>query len=124
MPPLDVVILKSLIGAKGGLEKYTLRLAKAFYEKGCRVIILTTVSKKRPIKEVEYATIVPLFNEGFFSFLNVCKFAKKASLWLKNHPSSYVFGLDRNEWQTHYRAGNGVHAAYLKRRKLNEGFFK
>ena len=35
-----------------------------------------------------------------------------------------VFGLDRNSYQTHYRAGNGVHAAYLNRRMQDEGFFK
>jgi UDP-glucose:(heptosyl)LPS alpha-1,3-glucosyltransferase len=32
--------------------------------------------------------------------------------------------MDRNSFQTHLRAGNGVHAAYLEMRKKSEGFLK
>jgi UDP-glucose:(heptosyl)LPS alpha-1,3-glucosyltransferase len=41
--------------------------------------------------------------------------------WLKQNPDGIVFGMDRHKAQTHLRAGNGVHAAYLKSRILAEG---
>lgn len=124
MPQHDIIFLKSLLGARGGLEKYTLRLAKAFAEKGLKVAIYTTSSKKRPLPKEADIDIFSLYEEGFFSFLNVLKFNKAVNKMLKLHPSKIVFGLDRNTFQTHYRAGNGVHAAYLERRKQTEGFFK
>jgi UDP-glucose:(heptosyl)LPS alpha-1,3-glucosyltransferase len=43
---------------------------------------------------------------------------------LKEHPTEIVLGLDRNRSQTHIRAGNGVHAAYLQSRLLTEGRLK
>lgn len=120
----DIVFLKSLLGSNGGLEKYTLRLAKAFSEKGLKVAILTTTSKKKELPIEPSIDIITLFEEGPLSFLNVKKFDYEVNKWLKNNPVKIVFGLDRNSFQTHYRAGNGVHEAYLKRRKKNEGFFK
>lgn len=120
----NVVILKSLLGAGGGLEKYTTRLAKAFKESGCRVTILTSTSKKRPLPVIDGIEIISLCNEGLFSVLNILNFANKAAEWLSKNPSPIIFGLDRNFFQTHYRAGNGVHAAYLERRKKMEGRLK
>ena len=35
-----------------------------------------------------------------------------------------VFGMERNRFQTHIRAGNGVHAAFLKSRLASEGVLK
>jgi UDP-glucose:(heptosyl)LPS alpha-1,3-glucosyltransferase len=124
MPQRDIIFLKSLLGAGGGLEKYTLRLAKAFVRRGFNVTILTTTSKKRPLPKEPGIEIISLHKEGFFSFFNVIKFDKEVKKQLKRKPAAFVFGLDRNSFQTHYRAGNGVHASYLERRKQNEGFLK
>lgn len=44
--------------------------------------------------------------------------------WLSNTSADLVFGMDRNRFQTHIRAGNGVHAVYLESRKKTEGHFK
>ncbi len=43
---------------------------------------------------------------------------------LKKHPHDVVLGFERTRHQTHIRAGNGVHAAYLALRKSKEGFLK
>ena len=42
--------------------------------------------------------------------------------WQKTHSADIVFGIDRTSNQTHIRAGNGVHAAYLQRRREHENY--
>ena len=51
------------------------------------------------------------------SVASVIHFNLLCEQYLKTHQTPIVFSLDRNSFQTHLRAGNGVHAAYLKRRK-------
>jgi len=44
--------------------------------------------------------------------------------WLGSNGYDVVFGMDRHSFQTHYRAGNGVHAAYLDRRRATASSLK
>lgn len=122
MPP-KLVLLKSNMGASGGLEKYTSRLAKAFHDKGIDTTILTSTSRKKPSPSLD-VPLIPLCKESKISALNLYRFDKECQKWLEKNPTPLIFGLDRNQFQTHYRAGNGVHAAYLARRCRQEGFFK
>lgn len=120
-PPLSITLLKSTISHLGGLEKYALRLLSAFEKKGCAVTLLTTGSTK------SIETSAQVLSHSFshnISFLKVSEFDKFCQNTLKEHPSAIVFGLDRNRQQTHIRAGNGVHMAYLERRKRHEGLIK
>ncbi len=59
-----------------------------------------------------------------FSLYHHLKFDAACRFYLKKNPHDIVFGMERNRSQTHYRAGCGVHAAYLERRKLFEGAAK
>ncbi|HSX25457.1 MAG TPA: glycosyltransferase family 4 protein [Chlamydiales bacterium] len=102
-----VVILKSRAGHCGGLEKYSARIAAAFAEKGARVSLLGGESVAK-----------------WPSFLRLEQYDRYVQTWLKNNPADLVFGMDRNRHQTHLRAGNGVHAAYLKSRIAAEGRLK
>ncbi len=115
---MNVVLLKSSIGSKGGLEKITKRFIKALIEKGCQVTLLTTVSPKKPLPTLHPdLNVVVLGKEGPLSFWNLLFFDYKVKQWLKENPHEVVFGFDRNSYQTHIRAGNGCHAAYLKLRQ-------
>ena len=58
------------------------------------------------------------------SFIQLLYFDKACAHYLKNNPSPIVLSLDRTRRQTHIRAGNGVHAAYLKHRAKEEGALK
>jgi UDP-glucose:(heptosyl)LPS alpha-1,3-glucosyltransferase len=51
------------------------------------------------------------------SCLGILHFDKACHDYIQRHPTPIVFSLDRNRFQTHLRAGNGVHAAYLKKRE-------
>lgn len=116
----QIVFLKSGSAKQGGLEKYTRRLIAGFVNKGHAVTLLTSgkVEQEAGFEKIS------LCSKNKLSYLHLHSFDKAAKEWVKKNNPDIVFGLDRNSYQTHYRAGNGVHAAYLSRRTLDEGFFK
>jgi UDP-glucose:(heptosyl)LPS alpha-1,3-glucosyltransferase len=116
-----VVLLKSRAGNCGGLEKYASRIALGFVEKGAKVSVLTTGSPKQFLPSVSF---YPVKTSPWPAFLRMEQFDRFAQEWLKKERADLVFGMDRNRFQTHVRAGNGVHVAYLKSRILTEGKFK
>lgn len=122
MDRAPVVLLKSSLGSQGGLEKVCFRLAKGLIARGHPVTILTSTSPKKPLPAIEGVTIIPLLSMSPFSFINALFFDAHVKKWLQKHPHEIVFGFDRNSFQTHIRAGNGCHAAYLKLRR--ENFFR
>lgn len=118
-----VALLKTGGKRQGGLEKYTCRLAEAFVARGCQVTLLTTGEGVHGNLPPE-ADVVSLGPQRWLSFAHVWEFNRLCHRWLNNNPQDIVFGMDRTTHQTHYRAGNGVHAAYLSRRKDTEGILK
>lgn len=120
MPHPHIAFTKERFDRKGGLEKYTSRLIDAFCQRGCRVTLLTTGKPKMP-SEVE---VIDLGAPHPLSAVNIWQFNRRCTQWLQSHSYDCVFGADRTTRQTHYRAGNGVHAAFLDRRAGNEGGLK
>lgn len=120
MSKRTVTILKSRLSNIGGVEKYTWRIAKAFSERNCQVNILTTGN----CPSQEGINIISLDRPRFLSFFHLKQFEEKCCQWLKDNPTDIIFGMDRNSHQTHYRAGNGVHAAYLSRRSRESSLLK
>jgi len=92
---------------RGGLEKYTKRLADGFSQKGHDVTLLTSDKKSR------------------FSLYQLLQYDRYCKKYIESEKPDIIFGMERNFClQTHYRAGNGCHAAYLERRKMREGIVK
>lgn len=117
---MKVVLLKARAGNHGGLEKYAARIAKAFAGRGAEVTILTTGRALPDSPFPAYAKkTVP-----WPAFVRMEQFDGFVRGWLQKHPADLVFGMDRNREQTHIRAGNGVHAAYLESRVVTEGRLK
>jgi UDP-glucose:(heptosyl)LPS alpha-1,3-glucosyltransferase len=117
---MKVAILKGHLGPGGGLEKTTLRLARRFADHGCVVTILTTGQPP---------SLPGILCHSFgakkrWSYQQLLHFDKACQEWLLKNPQDVVFGMERNASQTHYRAGSGVHAAYLQRRELTDPFWK
>lgn len=128
---LHVAILKGRLAptlSMGGVEKYTMRVAKAFVEAGCRVTLLTTPPKRMKSQPRSFSLPFDVVSfEGCnstFSYHYLRQFDKKCLEWITSHQPDIVLGMDRNTYQTHYRAGNGVHRSYLARRYKAESFFK
>lgn len=115
---MRVVFLKSNAEATGGLELYTRKLAEAFCEKH-EVTLLTTGKASS-----DHFETLSLCETSKFTLQHLIRFDAKAQAWIRSHQPDIVFGMERNCFQTHYRAGSGVHAAYLKRRKRVEGSWK
>lgn len=115
-----VVLIKSKLGKTGGLEKHALRLASAFRERNCNVTLLTSEppETKFPIDIISLKALKKP------AFLHMESFDKAVRKWLEDHPARVIFGLERGRFQTHLRAGTGVHAAYLERRRELESRWK
>lgn len=115
-----VVFLKSRLSHLGGLEKYTRRLADAFARQECRVQILTT-GRGDSWEGVE---VISLGETSKFSLEHLRRFDLWAQNWVQKEEPEIIFGMERNTFQTHYRAGSGVHAVYLKQRAFVDSWFK
>jgi UDP-glucose:(heptosyl)LPS alpha-1,3-glucosyltransferase len=113
-----VALIKSRIAFSGGQEKYARRLAEAFQKRGCEVTLLTTGPKIPSIHTVSLA------DDSRFSLWHLTRFNWLCNRWLRAHPQEIVFGMERMVPLTHYRAGSGVHRAFLERRRLYESKLK
>jgi UDP-glucose:(heptosyl)LPS alpha-1,3-glucosyltransferase len=115
-----VVLIKSALNRTGGLEKYTWKLAEDFCTLNIPVTLLTTGTISLPFAHpLLHIVSFPIAHS--LSLMQLLHFNKACSDYLKIHPSPLVFSLDRTRYQTYIRAGNGVHAAYLKHRQIEEG---
>jgi UDP-glucose:(heptosyl)LPS alpha-1,3-glucosyltransferase len=102
------LLLKPSSKTPGGLEKYAERIRQAFIEKGSKVVTLEP--KDAHLK-------------AWPNFIRLEQFDRFAQNFIKKHKPDLIFGMERNRFQTHLRAGNGVHAAYLKTRSPLKAFF-
>lgn len=118
-----VTLIKAELFRQGGLEKYTWQIARDFCALGIPVTLLTS-GTVQPVFSDPLLKIVSLPVSHSFSFMKIISFDKACDAYLKHHPTPIVFSLDRNRFQTHIRAGNGVHAAYLQQRAQEEGLLK
>ncbi|MFI5334440.1 MAG: glycosyltransferase family 4 protein [Chlamydiales bacterium] len=116
-----VFLLKSGAARPGGLEKMSQRLAHAFETKGCEVTLVTSGSKIDSSSSIHTISFAPRSVLSFRKALEFDRFCEKTMREV--HPD-IIFGMDRNRHQTHLRAGNGVHAAYLAQRSLVDPFYK
>ncbi len=120
---MQVVLLKSQVAQHGGLEKYASRIAQGFLNRGMNVSILTTGQQRDSIPSSGLA-VHSVQTCRWPAFRRMEQFDRFVNHYLLQHPNSLVFGMDRNRYQTHYRAGNGVHAAFLKSRSYTESRLK
>lgn len=116
-----VVLLKSKAQQQGGLEKAASRIANAFVEKGARLSLLTTGPEQQKATNI---SIIPFQTVRWPSFIRMEQYDRQVQEWIRHEKPDLVFGMDRNRFQTHFRAGNGVHISYLKSRVLTEGKWK
>jgi UDP-glucose:(heptosyl)LPS alpha-1,3-glucosyltransferase len=120
---MQVILLKSKVEQHGGLEKYSSRIAQGFLDRGMDVSILTTGTGQESIHHPNVA-VHSVQTCRWPAFRRMEQFDRFVVRYLHENPNHLVFGMDRNRYQTHYRAGNGVHAAFLRSRALTEGRLK
>jgi UDP-glucose:(heptosyl)LPS alpha-1,3-glucosyltransferase len=116
LPSLKVSLVSRHFGNLGGLEKYGWRIAQAFTKRGAHVNIVTSDM----IKKSEFHPLIRFHSLPVKKWLNFRKmeeFDRACTKWHEEGKFDIVFGMDRTRHQTHIRAGNGVHAAFLKHRE-------
>lgn len=118
---MRVVLLKAQLSKQGGLEKYANRIASSFVQRGAHVTFVTTNIPENKDPRIDYCVFPVCRWPGF---LRIEQFDRSVCSFLQNTSADLVFGMDRNRTQTHIRAGNGIHAAYLKSRLASEGILK
>ncbi len=115
-----VTLIKSELFKQGGLEKYTWQIARDFCNLGSPVTLLTSGNPTPPFSHpLLHLVSLPICHHP--SCLGILHFDKACHDYIQRHPTPIVFSLDRNRFQTHLRAGNGVHAAYLQKREPSLG---
>lgn len=122
VPSLKVSIISRHFNTLGGLEKYSWRIAQTFVKKGAHVTIVTSdLIKKRDLHPLIDFHILPV--KKWLSFRKLKEFDTACQKWHSKKDFNIIFGMDRTRHQTHIRAGNGVHAAFLKKReKMEENY--
>src|SRR5579871_3401543 len=121
--PRKLILIKSRLSQIGGLEKYTWKIAEHFCKLGIDVTLLTSENPTPPFQHPQLSLISFPIHKAL-SVQKVTAFDQACSAYIRSHPADCVFSLDRNRHQTHLRAGNGVHAAYLQQRAKEEGWWK
>lgn len=109
------------LSASGGLEKQTNLIINALIKRGFIIHFVTTRPKfNLPLQENISFNFVKRW--PLFSFFRILFFNIQANSWVKKNKPEIILGIDRTTNQTHIRAGNGVHRAYLEKRKKYFGF--
>ena len=119
---MQVILLKQRLGSQGGLEKYARRIAAGFLSVEANVSLLTADANGQIL--LPGISVHSVKTSRWPSFLRMEQYDRFVQDYLEKNPAQIVFGMGRNRIQTHLRAGNGVHAAYLKNRALAEGKLK
>lgn len=118
MKKLRIAILKREIHSGGGLEKYFRKIHDALFQRGHNISVLS-MEKCTTIPVIQVCKKIPT------TLLNMVWFDICARRWLRKNPQDIILGLDRHFLQlTHYRAGNGCHAAFLERRMKESSWLK
>ncbi len=121
IPTLKVNILSHHFKARGGLEKWAYRIAEGFTRKGAHVNIITSDTiTKSPFHPLIHFHTLPLTKWTSSQKMN--QFDRLSKKWNEKNGADIIFGMDRTRHQTHLRTGNGVHAAYMERRRTYENY--
>lgn len=114
-----IYFLKRELNNKGGLEKAAKAIISLFSKRGWETHLLTCGAGIPS----DYCLHQMKRKKGL-SFQKVLSFDKNCQSFLSKRKDSIIFGLDRNSFQTHLRAGNGCHLSYLLSRKKTDTRFK
>lgn len=107
--------------SQGGFEKVTGKIIEALKRRGATVSFLTAGWKTPEANGPDEVIRCPF--QSCLKFNQIREFDRwchKITHPDYGTPYDVVFSMDRTSFQTHHRAGNGVHAAYLAIRRQKE----
>jgi UDP-glucose:(heptosyl)LPS alpha-1,3-glucosyltransferase len=113
-PLADIALVRRGYSATGGAEAYLLRLARALHALGYRPTLYAT--RDWPEDRWPFGPLVRLEARQPFEFARAFRQARRAE--------QIVLSLDRVPGCDVFRAGDGVHAAWLQRRSRFESAWR
>ncbi|HEY5743900.1 MAG TPA: glycosyltransferase family 4 protein [Terrimicrobiaceae bacterium] len=115
-PPrlVDIGLVRRGYSATGGAEAYLLRLAAGLQAKGCKATLYTT--RDWPSERWTFGDLIRLDASHPLQFARAFQRARR--------PGQIVLSLDRIPGCDVFRAGDGVHAAWLERRSHFESAWR
>jgi UDP-glucose:(heptosyl)LPS alpha-1,3-glucosyltransferase len=111
---LDIGLVRRGYSATGGAEAYLVRLASGLRTRGCKVTLYTTADW--PADRWRFGDLVRLNATKPLEFARGFQQIRK--------PGQVILSLDRVPGCDVFRAGDGVHAAWLRRRSHFESAWK
>jgi UDP-glucose:(heptosyl)LPS alpha-1,3-glucosyltransferase len=119
-----IAILKQSFRTKGGLEKQMKALLESFVKAEVEVDLLVQGPCALDLGHLPKVKVKTLSNKRFGSWWSLRSFDRALKTYLKHEKYDAVLGLERHSFQSHYRAGSGVHRFFLNERMKGAGFFK
>jgi UDP-glucose:(heptosyl)LPS alpha-1,3-glucosyltransferase len=103
----------------GGAERYLLQLAEGLKNRGNEVTLLCESWSESSNSFSKIVTI----HAGNKQFLKPLLFAQQVNQYFESNPFDCIFSLERGIKADIYRAGDGVHAEWLEKRKDQNLYF-
>lgn len=111
---MKVVLVRHSYSPHGGAERYLDGLLQGLSSRGARVKLLTASWEGGASGAVSIETIrVP----GKPAPLRLLLFAKEVRSWSRSHPDWLLFSLERIPGAEVYRAGDGCHVEWIRRKR-------
>ncbi|OGN61492.1 MAG: hypothetical protein A3F40_01980 [Chlamydiae bacterium RIFCSPHIGHO2_12_FULL_27_8] len=116
----EITFIKYHFNKTGGLEKYSKKIIEYFLKKKFKINIITTSDFDFSNNFIKIYRYKP----KFISFINILLFDFFIKKTIRQNNLKNIFSLDRSSIFNYTRLGNGVHRAFLDKKKLFESFFK
>lgn len=109
-----IALLKQSSCLRGGLEKQTLGIIHSLLERGLEVDLLCQSPCDWP--KLAGLRVLAISSKKSLSYLSLRHYDRALKHHFQHHRYERVLGLERHHFQTHYRAGSGVHKYFLQQR--------
>lgn len=120
---MKIALIRKNYTPYGGAEKYLSRLIRELCRQGHEVHILAKQWEKPPEAGAQIC-FHPIKAFGGLSFLEALFFAKAAFTVIKQEKFDIIHSFERTFFQDIYRAGDGCHREWLRRRKKIDPWYK
>lgn len=108
-----IVVVRSTWSELGGAEIFALNIIKELSKFQCELVLLTLPDQQWPLDK----GIVQIHELGVSRggrLFKLWKFNREVEKYIHNHPTDFIFSIDRVSSMTHYHGGGGTHRQFLR----------
>lgn len=119
--PKVVILKQKLQGRGGGLERHTHALIKSYLNQNCEVFLVTAHPLPKGFQVPEGLRWLCTDTKYRWNYRHLSHYDEHSQRIVKRISPNICLGLERHSYQTHCRAGNGVHKAWLMLKTQAQG---